>query len=315
MARRRVAAVAGPSRSFTASLLRLIRGILILAGVLLVVLAVLAGMLTYHVLSAQDNTETVTPATYLLSNYVSLDFQDKSGGEHQGWLLLGLRGAPVIILCHGYNSNRSDMLSLGTVLRENHFNVYVFNFSGPKAKENLSDLGARQTEDLLAAIATLSKQPTINPHRVGLFGTTLGAFAALAAAEQNPMVRAVAVDNVYEKPLQFFDTQIDETLGGSSPAFRLLTHMEFRLFAWGSKPYPVRANLSRLDNVPKLFISGGDKPALAKITEDLYNAAPQPKKLLVLERSQSVLTSGPEKNEYESQILNFFLQNLPLRAN
>ncbi len=315
MARRRVAAVAGPSRIFTSSLFRLARGILILLGVLAVVLALLGGMLTYHVVTAHNDTETVTPATYLLSNYISLNFKDKRGGEHEGWLLLGLKGAPVIILCHGYNANRSDMLSLGTVLRENHFNVYLFNFGGPKAKEGFSDLGARQADDLAAAIETLGKQPSVNPNRVGLFGTTLGAYAALAVAVRTPLVKAIAVDSVYEKPSQFFDTQIDETLGGSSPVFHLLTEAEFGLFTWGSKAYPVGAELSHLAKVPKLFISGRDKPALAQITEDLYNLAPQPKKLLVLERSQSVLTSGAEKNEYENQILNFFLQNLPLRAN
>ncbi len=315
MARRQAAAVATPSRIFTSSLFRLARGILILLGVLVVVLAMLGGMLTYRVLTTHNDTETVTPATYLLSNYVTLNFKDKRGGEHDGWLLLGLKGAPVVILCHGYNANRSDMLSLGTVLRENHFNVYIFNFGGPKAKEGFSDLGGRQAEDLLAAIETLGKQPAINPNRVGLFGTTLGAYAALAVAERTPLVKAIAVDSVYERPSQFFDTQIDEALGGSSPLFRLLTKAEFRLFTWGSKPAPLGADLSHLEKVPKLFISGRDKPTLAQITEDLYNLAPQPKKLLVLERSQSVLTSGAEKNEYESQILNFFLQNLPLRAN
>lgn len=315
MARRRAAAVASSSRFSITSLLRLARGILILLGVLAIVLAILGGMLTYRVMSEHNDTETVTPATYLLSNYVSLNFKDRRGGEHEGWLLLGLKGAPVVILCHGYNSNRSDLLSLGTVLRENHFNVYVFNFGGPKAKQGLSDLGGRQTEDLGAAIETLGKQPNVNPNRVGLFGTTLGGYAALATAERTPVVKAVAVDSVYERPSQFLDTQINESLGGSSTVFRLLTEAEFRLLAWGSKPYPVAADLSRLEKMPKLFISGRDKPDLARITEELYNLAPQPKKLLVLERSQSVLTSGAEKNEYESQILNFFLQNLPLRAN
>jgi len=314
MARRRAVAVPAPSKLPIAFISRLVRGLLILAVVVVLVLGGAAAMLSYRVMTAHNDTETVTPSTYLLSSYVSLNFTDRVGGEHEGWLLLGLKGAPAIILCHGYNSNRSDMLSLGTILRENHFNVYVFNFAGPKAKESLSDLGVRQGEDVLQAIETVTKQGGVNPHRVGLYGTNLGGYAALVAAMQNSKVQALAVDTIYNQPQQMFEIQVDQALGGSSPLFRYLSDTEFRLFTWGSKPYPVRANLSKLANVRKFFISGRDTPALAQSTEELYNAAPQPKQLRVLDHSQATLASGTEKKEFENQILNFFLENLSLRA-
>jgi len=314
MARRRAVAVAAPSRFPTELVLKLVRGVLILAFVLLLVLGGAGGVLTYRVMTAHNDTETVTPSTYLLSSYITLNFTDAAGGEHEGWLLLGLKGAPTIILCHGYNSNRSDLLSLGTILRENHFNVYVFNFSGPKAKGSYSDLGVRQAADLLAAIDMVTKQPVVNPNRVGLFGTTLGGHAALVVAMQSPKVKALAVDTTYETPDQMFYAQIDRLLGGSSPLFRFLAGAEFHLFTIGGKPYPVRQNLSKLENMPKLFISGRDTPPLAEITEELYNLAPQPKRLLVLQHSQAGLASGAEKKEYENQVLTFFLQNLSLRA-
>ena len=78
---------------------------------LLVVRLGLAGVgaaLTYHVITATSSQESVNPQSYLLNSYFSLNFTDRHGGEHEGWLLLGLRRAPVIILCHGYDSNRSD---------------------------------------------------------------------------------------------------------------------------------------------------------------------------------------------------------------
>ena len=315
MARRRAVAVAAPSRFPVELVSRLIRGVVILAFILFLVLGGAGALLTYRVVTAHSDTETVTPLTYLLSSYVSLNFTDSVGGEHEGWLLLGLglKRAPVIILCHGYNSNRSDVLSLGTILQR-YFNVYLFNFSGPKAGENVSDLGARQAKDVMAAIETVTKQAGVNPNRVGLFGTTLGGYAALVASLQNPKVKALVVDTIYETPDQMFDAQIDRLLGGSSPTFRYLAEREFHLLAWGPKPYPVRPNLSKLDGIPKLFISGHDTASLAAITEDLYGQAPQPKQLLVFGHSQAALASGAEKIEYENQVLNFFLQNLSLRA-
>jgi cephalosporin-C deacetylase-like acetyl esterase len=192
--------------------------------------------------------------------------------------------------------------------------VYLFNFSGPKARESYSSLGVRQAEDLMQAIATVTKQAEVNPHRVGLFGTNLGGYAALVAAEQNAKVKALAVDTIYTAPERMFEVQIDLALGGSSPLFRYIANAEFRLLNLGIKPYPVRDNLSKLQGVPKLFISGRDFTALAVATEELYNAAPQPKELRVLDHSQASLASASEKKEYEDQVINFFLQNLSLRA-
>jgi pimeloyl-ACP methyl ester carboxylesterase len=314
MARRRAVAVAAPSRFPTELVFRLVRSILILGILLFLVLGVAGVLLAYRVITARNDTEVVTPSTYLLSNYETLNFTDSAGGEHEGWLLLGLKGAPVILLSHGYNSNRSDLLSLGMVLRENHYNVYVFNFYGPRSKVAYSNLGVREAADLLAAIQTVVHQPSVNPHRVGLYGTTLGGYASLVAAQRSRLVRAIVLDTPYDRPEQMFDTQIDSALGGSSSAFRWLAEAEFHLFTWGTKPLPLRDSLWKLEGMPKLFISGRDIPALAAITEELYNMAPQPKRLLVLEHSRAALASGAAKKEYETQILNFFLQNLSLRA-
>ena len=314
MARRRAFAVAGPSRISGEFVLRLVLGVLVLLVVIFLALAGVGAGLTYYVTTANSSQEAVNPQSYLLNSYISLSFTDRSGGEHEGWLLLGLRGAPAIILCHGYDSNRSDLLSLGTILRDNHFNVYLFNFHGPKAKESLSNLGPRQASDLIAAIETVTKQPDVNPNRVGLFGTSVGGYAALVAAELNPKVKALVVDTTYSTPERMFDSQIERLLGGSSGLFHVLTEAEFHLASMGGDSYAMPANLPKLANVPKLFISGRDNPPLAAMTEALYDQAPQPKQLLVMEHSESGLASEAEKKEYENQVLNFFLQKLSLRA-
>ena len=82
----------------------------------------------------------------------------------------------------------------------------------------------------------------------------------------------------------------------------------------GSDSYDMPRDLSKLGNVPKLFISGSDNPPLAAMTEALYDQAPQPKQLLAMEHSVATLASESEKKEYENQVLNFFLQKLSLRA-
>ena len=117
-----------------------------------VVLAGAAAFLTYRVTTEHNDVEDVTPASFLLTSTEDVSFTTPNGGEHKGWLLRGLRGAPVILICHGYGTNRSDGLSLGTVLQENHFNVYLFNFRGSKKMSSMSDLGPSYIETLKAAI-------------------------------------------------------------------------------------------------------------------------------------------------------------------
>ncbi len=314
MARRVPFTVVSPSRISGEFVLRLLLGVFIFLAVILFGLAGVGAALTYHVITASSPQEAVNPQSYLLNSFFPLNFTDRNGGEHEGWLLLGLRRAPVIILCHGYDSNRSDLLSLGTILRDNHFNVYLFNFHGPKAKESSSNLGPRQASDLMAAIEALTKQPDINPNRVGLFGMSVGGYAALEAGELNSKVRAIVVDTTYSSPERMFDSEIERLLGGSSGVFHVLTDAEFHFAAMRGDTYSVPANLPKLANVPKLFISGRDNPSLAAMTEALYQEAPQPKQLLVMEHSESGLAIETEKKEYEDQILNFFLRNLSLRA-
>ena len=273
-----------------------------------------SGFVTYRILSERNDTERITPDAIFQTSFVNLSFADRQGGEHDGWLLVGLKGAPAIILCHGYKSNRSDFLSLGNLLQQNHFNAYVFNFQGPKVKDKFTDLGLTQVEILQAAIGKVTQQPGVNRNRVGLYGVNSGGFATLAVAEQNPLVKTIVVDTIFEQPRQMFESEVDQLVGGAGETFRIIPGALFQLLNRG-KPKPALVeNIKKLEGKPKLFIQGREAGLLARQTEMLHDAAPEPKRLLVMDQSYNGLTSGTVKKAYEDQVLNFFLQNLPLRA-
>ncbi len=304
MVRRRAA------RATPRLLIRLFLLVVVLALVCVLVLAGAGGFFTYRILSDHNDVENVNPSSFLLSNYDALSFTDAEGETHDGWLLHGRRGGPIICLCHGYDSNRSELLALATMLQENHYNVYLFNFWPPNPKHRISNLGIRESAILDKAIQTVSQQPDINPDRIGLFGRTSGGYASLVVAERNPAIKALVVDNIYETPVEMFNSQIEQLLG-PTPIFQKVMDWEFGLTLWGVTLPPVRQNLAKLGNMPKFFLSGRDVPLLAATTEEYYKLVPEPKKLLIMEHSQSTLISGWEKKEYENEILSFFLQNLP----
>jgi pimeloyl-ACP methyl ester carboxylesterase len=314
MAPRRITGRPAPSGGSVSFLIKILQiaGVFVLVS--FIVLAGAAGFFAYRVSSEHNDVEAVTPDSYLLKSE-DLSFSTSNGGEHKGWLLRGLRGAPVIIICHGYGSNRSDGLSLGTVLQENHFNVYLFNFRGSKSSSTMSDLGPSYTEALKAAIQKVTSVEGINPRRIGLVGRTTGAYAALGAAEQSPLVKVLVMDSVYAIPDQMFDAQMADLLGGSSSGFfHGLAEAEFHLVALKGNPPDLGAGIAKLGKIPKLFIAGRDSPALMAATQELYQQAPQPKQLLLQEHTQLIYSTDSEKKEYADLILNFFLQRLPLRA-
>jgi hypothetical protein len=96
--------------------------------------------------------------------------------------------------------------------------------------------------------------------------------------------------------------------------FHFLARTEFHLLAGGGRPPRLREDLHKLAGVPKFFISSRDVPVLARVTESLYSQASPPKRLLVIEHSQSGSASSEEEVEHNNQVLGYFLQNLPLRA-
>jgi hypothetical protein len=175
-------------------------------------------------------------------------------------------------------------------------------------------LGIDQAQDVKSAIDMITKHPGINSHRVGLFGSTTGGYAALLAAQENTAVKALAVDTIYGKPQEMFDSQLDQLMGGTGGLFRKFADQEFQILNWRTKPPLVRENLSKLAGIPKLFISDQETPSLATVTNDLYNAAPEPKQIRIMENTRPGESDAAEKKEFENQVLSFFLQSLPLRA-
>ncbi|MGC2718956.1 MAG: hypothetical protein WA209_05155, partial [Candidatus Acidiferrales bacterium] len=108
--------------------MRLLSGLLAIFLFAIVAIATIAGFLLYQVLHPVR-----TPATFdlnvMMGHPVAFSFPTPKGGQREGWFFPGLRGAPTVIVCHGYLSQRADVLTLVSALQDQQFNVFVFDFS------------------------------------------------------------------------------------------------------------------------------------------------------------------------------------------
>src|SRR6202158_1272749 len=78
----------------------------------------IAGFLVYRIVKPQRTNSEISMARFPGRPEV-LECEVRGGlGKREGWFFPGLRGAPTIILCHGYESSRGELLTLESALQD-----------------------------------------------------------------------------------------------------------------------------------------------------------------------------------------------------
>jgi pimeloyl-ACP methyl ester carboxylesterase len=297
-------------RRFLARVTRIAAMFLALALFIILAVGTISGYLLYQIVNPPRSPANVD-VTLLMGHPTTYDFDVPGGSNREGWFFPGLLHAPTVILCHGYGSQRADILTLVTALQEHQFNVFLFDFAGHGSVQGRTALGYGETEQLLAAIHGLEQRDDIDRSRFGVWGTDLGAYAALSAAGQEPRIEAIAMDSVYDEPSDFLMIEVGHTGLGGLPLVRTFCLFGFRMLNYKYRMVPpARASLVRLQNVPKLFIQSTDKQELDEETLRIYQIAPPPKDQLVDTMTYSEM-SDEGRRTYEDNIVSFFLKNLP----
>ena len=303
-------AVLSELRSPTTRLAKIFSGFLALLLFAVISVSTISGFLLYQALRPAR-----TPASFDLSVMMghpsTFSFPIAGGAPREGWLFPGLRGSPAVIVCHGYQSQRADVLTLVTALQDHQFNVFLFDFSGHGTSMGVTTLGYRETAELRAAVQALSTRDDVDPQHFGLWGVDMGGYAALKLAETDPRIAALVVDDAYGDPRDMLRIEVRKSGLASLPGVLRFTDFAFRAMNY---PYwhepPASALLGKTQGTPKLFVQADDRPALADETLRLFAKAPEPKQAL-RERLSYRDMSDDDRKSYESQIVNFFLQNIP----
>jgi uncharacterized protein len=241
-----------------------------------------------------------------------LNFSVSGEGPRDGWFFPGLKTAPTIILCPGYESSRGELLTLASALQDQQYNVLAFDFSGHGSAGGRTTLGLQEVAELRAAMNAVANRGDVDVKRFGLWGVNMGAYVALAEAESDPRVRAIAAESPYNQPKDMVALQLVRTGLGSVP---LVTRMSQMIFGWANsklgKTLPVNAQIGKLSGVAQLYLQAPDEPALAASTSELFRLSSPPHELAVLPHGNYGGMLDDEKRSYENRIVSFFLVNLP----
>jgi len=265
-----IASIRYPESAFGKTVQRMVP-ILLLVLILAVGFAAFA---TYRIVTPDRVEETIDPSSFLLRNYLTLSFSTHDNKLLEGWFIPSVQGAPLIFLCHGYKSNRSDLLTLASTFQENGYNLFIFDFRGHGTNPvRFSSLGIREAQDLLAAIETFTGRPDVDPERVGAWGVSLGAYVALSAATESKKIRTIVVDSPFQGPGGFVETETPLILGVDTLVFNKLARLAFFLV---NLPQVQDSDiwlksLAKLNDRDKLFITNEETPALEKQTLKIFN--------------------------------------------
>lgn len=136
----------------------------------------------------------VTPKDLGL-NYEEVSFITKDKLTLSGWFIPSqINPAKTIILLHGYPADKGNILPVLSFLNET-YNLFLFDFRYlGRSEGKYSTAGAKETEDLLAAIRFLKSRGI---EEVGVWGFSMGGAVALMATSKAPEVKVIVSESSY----------------------------------------------------------------------------------------------------------------------
>jgi pimeloyl-ACP methyl ester carboxylesterase len=291
--------------------MKLVTALLALIFFAVLATAAIAGFLVYRIVKPQRTTSEIDMESFPGKPDL-VDFDVSGLGTRHGWFFPGLRGAPTIILCHGYGSSRGELLTLVSALQDHQYNVFVFDFAAHGGVAGITTFGYREADEVRSAVDTVALRGDADPSRIGLWGYNLGAYSALREAENDHRIAAIVLDSVYDQPQQMVKIGVTRSgLGG----FPLMVRSAQFSFTWLNYKYredpPISKKLNALAGVPKLFIEASDDPELADITRQMFVKSPEPREQTIIPHGNFVSMDDADKRDYENRVVSFFLLRLP----
>jgi pimeloyl-ACP methyl ester carboxylesterase len=156
----------------------------------------------------------------------------KQCAENKSSSLYSQSPVPIIIIAHGWGSNRSRVLRYALPLYEEGYSVLMYDArSHGDSDYYKTPTGLQFRDDLLAAIEWLRERPEGDLPRIGVLGHSLGGFGAVLALDAKAPIAALVTDSMPVK----FSTMIGAELKRRKlPKFPLAQLLP-RMMIWRSR--------------------------------------------------------------------------------
>ena len=234
-----------------------------------------------------------------------------AGAPHHrlsGWYVSPPSGGAVILVCHGFGTNRREGQDLLPWLTAAGYGALLFDFQGHGESDGVvTTVGAREVDDVLGAVAFVQQR---EGHDVPLaaLGFSMGASVLIVAAARCQAIRGLVLDSA-------FATLRRAIARSFRLFFRLPPTVFTRPTIWFAERFtgarvgdvePIRS-IAEIAPRPVLIVQGTDDPIVDP--EDsllLYAAAREPKELWRIDAAGHVGARSVEPNGYRERVLALF---------
>jgi len=308
---------------------RLVKSFLPIA--LVIVLAVVGALsfVVYCVTHPTKRPYVVTPESFSRISGRAIKVTDETwtsadGQNARGWLLKGAEGAPAVVLLHRYGGDRSWLFNLGVKINETtNFTILWPDLRGHGETPLIrsSTLGVREGDDLRGAIQYLrglktEGQKTLVGERVGVYGVELGAYSALKAARNEPLVKVLVLDSVVTSPNDLLSTGVSSCVGLDNGLVQTFSRVAMKAYMLGGYDATSACEFAGgIRDQKVMLLSGSDAGALRDATASLQKCFPNAGNVdvrtdLPLSGFGLPSVTGEQGETYDRVVIEFFARNL-----
>ncbi|MBI5876701.1 MAG: alpha/beta hydrolase [Chloroflexi bacterium] len=257
-----------------------------------------------------------TPARWGL-RYADVEFPARDGVRLRGWFFdapttAGDAPRPAVIVCHGHGGDKSPHINLAIWFREAGIPLLLFDFRNHGLSDgDLTSIGYYERYDVLGAVDWLAARGMT---RIGLFGFSMGAATALAAAPFSQNIVCVVSDSAFAHVRPVVAGVVSRQMP-VQPLARMLERLIWRLVQ-----RRLRCRLEDADPLamvrqfgerPLLLIHGTlDEYIDPAQAEALREAASGPTELWLVDGAAHTSIDHLRPKEYREWVMGFFVRHL-----
>ncbi len=248
-----------------------------------------------------------TPEDVGIADYREVHFDTTDGLTLGGWYVPSHNGAVIIIL-PAPGTARDNVLLDASIVARHGYGVLIFDARTCAGPGIPSTLGFKEVHDVAGALAFVRAQPDADPQRIGVWGFSAGAAAALLSAAQFEDLRAIIA-------VGSFDSLRHGIVSGhgiiSGDVFPIQILQELAMLFYRLDTGVDAHQVSPLDHVAKIsphpiLLIYGEHEFEQAGAERLFNAAREPKDLWIVPGAGHGGYFWVAPEEFERRVVNFF---------
>jgi uncharacterized protein len=237
-----------------------------------------------------------------LRGALEVEFPSRDGALMSGWWIPPAGGATVILL-HGSDNDRRQLLPEARLLSSHGFGVLMFDWPGHGESGGRVTWGQTEPGALLGALDWLDRVQS-QSQRTGALGFSLGASMMVSVAAADPRLRALVVEAII---LDLDEEIAREYASRWGPISYVPARWGIRAGGWDpGAPKPLE-QVAKLQGRPLLIVNGSADPMAPQAdARRFFDAAPRPKDLLVVPGAGHGGFANAAPDQYGPRILSFF---------